>query len=60
MLFLEFVIRCLLLKKEIKLRDNISFNINSKEKKKFIFILNICFCLQSFDRLLLKLNTNML
>jgi hypothetical protein len=59
-LFSKFTIKYLFLKKEIKLRDNILFNINLKEKEDRFLILNIYFCLQYFNKLLSKLNTNIL
>jgi len=46
-----------LLKEEIKLKNNILFNINSKKRENRIFIFNICFGLQLFNRFLSKFDT---
>ena len=58
-LFSKFIINYLLLKEEIKLRNKVLFNISFKKKDK-LFVIKIYFCFKRFNKLLKKLNTNIL
>lgn len=45
----KFVVKYLLLREEIKIRNNILVYINLKEKENKLSITNIYFCLEYFD-----------